>query len=353
MTSPLIITRAEPLLDELLRLSAAAGVTPEVAADPGGSLRSWSAASAVLVGVDVAAELADLGPPRRHGVHVVGWGAVPDDAFRIAVRLGAENVAELPRSDQWLLELLADAGERAVRDAVTIGVVGGSGGSGATTFACALAVVAARTGPVCLLDADPQGPGVDQVLGFDRVDGVRWEALQQTTGRLSARALHDALPRRQQLGVLTWSPGPQGPLPAFAAREAMSAAVRAHDVVVVDLPRSADPVTDELAARCRHVVVVARATIPGYASAARLVARSVAAGPVGVVVRGSGVDERDAASVLGAPVLATMGDQRGLDESVDLGLGPLRSRRSVLGRAAQRVLVSLREGGAVAGGTAA
>jgi secretion/DNA translocation related CpaE-like protein len=301
----------------------------------------------------VAAELADLGPPRRPGVHVVGWGPVPDEAFRVAVRLGAENVAELPRSDQWLLEALADAGERAVRDAVTIGVVGGSGGAGATTFACALAVVAARHGPACLLDADPQGPGADQVLGFDRTDGVRWDALQQTTGRLSARALHDALPRRNQLGVLTWSAGPQGPLPAFAAREAMSAAVRGHDVVVVDLPRSADPVTEELAARCRHLVVVARSSIPGYASAARLVSRLSASGPVGAVVRGPAVDERDAGAVLGVPVLTTMGDQRGLDEAIDLGLGPLRSRRSVLGRAAARVLATLHEGGAVAGGRAA
>ena len=141
MTSPLIITRDETLLDELLRLTAAAGVTPEVAPDPGGALRSWSAAPVVLVGVDVAAELADLGPPRRVSVHFVGWGRVPDHVFKAAVRVGAENVAELPRSDSWLLELLADAGERAARDGVTVGVVGGSGGSGATTLACALALV--------------------------------------------------------------------------------------------------------------------------------------------------------------------------------------------------------------------
>ncbi len=141
MTSPLIITRDETLLDELLRLTAAAGVTPEVAPDPGAALRSWSAAPVVLVGVDVASELADLGPPRRVSVHFVGWGRVPDHVFKTAVGVGAENVAELPRSDAWLLELLADAGERAARDAVTVGVVGGSGGSGATTFACALALV--------------------------------------------------------------------------------------------------------------------------------------------------------------------------------------------------------------------
>ena len=40
------------------------------------------------------------------------------------------------------------------------------------------------------------GPGVDRVLGLEDHDGFRWDALCQTTGRLSARALREALPRR-------------------------------------------------------------------------------------------------------------------------------------------------------------
>ena len=214
-------------------------------------------------------------------------------------------------------------------------------------LACALALVGARSRPTCLIDTDPRGPGVDQVLGSDRIDGVRWDALQQTTGRLSARALHDALPRRGDLGVLTWAPGPQGTLQAFAAREAMSAAARGHDLVVLDLARSGGPVVEELMARCHHLVVTARATVPGYASAVRMVADVSASGPVGLVVRGAGVDAAEAAGVLGAPVLATMPDQRGLDEAVDLGLGPLRSRRSVLARAAAQVLAGLADGARV------
>jgi hypothetical protein len=37
------------------------------------------------------------------------------------------------------------------------------------------------------------------------------------------------------------------------------------------------------------------------------------------------------------PVLATMGDQRGLDEAINLGAGPLRSARGPLARAARKV----------------
>lgn len=338
MSNPLILTRDETLLDELLRLAAAAGVMPEVVADPGAVLRGWSAASAVIVGVDQLDALARLGPTRRAGLHVVAWGAVPDAVFRLAVEVGAENVAELPRSDAWLLEMFAEAVDGAAAESLTIGVIGGSGGSGATTLACALGIAAAERGSACLIDADPLGAGLDRVLGFDRVDGVRWEALLQTTGRLSARALRDSLPRRHGLGVLTWSSCGPATLQAFAIREALAAAARGHHWVVVDLARSGGPLTEELASRCQHTVLTVRGTVAGLGSAARMRARLGDAGRVWLVIRGPGVEPGEAAKAVGAPVLHTMTDQRGLDEAVDLGAGPVRSRRSVLARAADRVL---------------
>ena len=65
----------------------------------------------MLVGADLAAALAGPRPPRRAGVHVVGCGAVPDDVFRTALAIGAESVAELPRSEGWVTELLTDVGD--------------------------------------------------------------------------------------------------------------------------------------------------------------------------------------------------------------------------------------------------
>src|SRR6201999_690922 len=133
-----------------------------------------------------------------------------------------------------------------------------------TTFACALGQVAAWSGGAVVLDADPLGPGVDRVLGLELVDGVRWESLGHTTGRLSARALRASLPRRQGVAALSWSAGsgPRG-LPSFAAREALSAARRGHDTVVLDLPRASDALLDDLVARCDHVLVTMRTTVPG------------------------------------------------------------------------------------------
>lgn len=341
MTLALFITRDQALLDELLRLAAAAGVTPDVAVDSGAALRGWSAAPLVLVGVDMAEELARIAPARRSRVHVIGWGPIPDEMFRVALALGAETATQLPRSEAWLIEALTDLGDPQRPAGLVVGVVGGSGGAGATTFACALGQLAGRRGTAVVVDADPLGPGVDRVLGLEDRDGVRWDGLCHTTGRLSARALREALPRREGLGALTWHAGPPGSLQAFAVREVLSAARRGHDFVLVDLPRTSEPVVDEVAARCDRLLVVVVPTVAGVASAARICARHPDPTAVRLVLRGAGVAPQAVERATRIPVLATMPDQRGLAEAIDLGLGPVRSRRGVLGRAATEVLDQL------------
>ena len=342
MTAPLFVTADESLLEELLRLAAAAGTTPEVAHDVPAALRAWSKAPLVLVGEDLAVPLARAAPTRRDAVFVVLTAPVPDRVFQVALALGAESVAELPRSEGWLVERLTDVVDSGPARGLTIGVVGGSGGSGATIFACALAQVAARSGPSVVIDADPLGPGADRILGLDLADGVRWDALGHTTGRLSARALRDSLPRRDGVAALSWYPGPQPRrLQPFSAREALSAARRGHDTVVLDLPRASDPLVDEIASRCDQVLVTVVTTVAGVAAAMRLCRRFPDPGALGLVVRGPAMDDETLARAVGSPVLQRMGDQRGLAESIDLGLGPVRSRRGPLGRAAVRVLSSL------------
>src|SRR4051794_20063261 len=347
MTPPLIVTADESLLDELLRLAAAAGTTPEVAHDVPAALRGWLKAPLVLVGADLAEELARAAPSRREAVFVVLLGAVPDRAFQVALAIGAESVAELPRSEGWLVERLTDVVDTGPARGLTIGVMGGSGGSGATTFACALARVAARAGPAVVVDLDPFGPGVDRVLGLDLVEGVRWDALGHTTGRLSARALRESLPRREQIAALTWHAGPRPrPLQPFAVRETLSAARRGHDTVVVDLPRAPDALADEVVSRCDRGVVTVRATVAGVAAAVRTCGRFADSGALGRVVRGSTNDDEAVGRLVGAPVLVQMSDQRGLAESIDLGLGPVRNRRGPLGRAAATVLAAVGESAA-------
>lgn len=332
----LLVTSSSDLHDAVVALCAAAGVEVQVCADPVLALAAWGGADLVLVGADAAAPVAAHAPPRRPGVHAVGL-SVSDAVFRSAVELGAESVVDLPGAAEWLVSALTDVGERA-SPGRTIGVVGGSGGAGATTLACALAQWHAIRSPTLLVDADPLGPGLDRLLGMEDLAGVRWEGLAETAGRLGARALRESVPRRDHLGVLTWT-GLLRRLDVPTARRILPAAVRGHDLVVIDLARQGAAALAELVDRCDDLLVVTPATVPGLAATARLVAELGRSGRAGLVVRPGALSDEDAERVTGLPVVAAVGDQRGLAASVDRGLGPLTGR-GPLARAARDLLAA-------------
>ncbi len=100
--------------------------------------------------------------------------------------------------------------------------------------------------------------------------------------------------------------------------------------------------------RCDLALVVVVPTVAGVSSAARLCARYAGHAGLRLVVRGDGLDAREIARATGVPVVAAMSDQRRLAESIDLGLGPVRSRRGALGRASEAILTSATSLGAAA-----
>lgn len=337
---PLLLTRDRSLADEVARLSAAAGVRPEVYDDPLAALSVWSSAPLVLVGADLVDEVASARPGRRDGVHVVGW-TLGDGVFRAALAFGAGTVGELPACEAWLVDLLADSEESPGRGR-TLGVIGGAGGAGASTFACALGQAGAARGATLVVDTDPLGPGLDRMLGLESVAGVRWGELAAGSGRLGARALREAVPRSGGApagpGVLTWASGTVVEPDATVVREAVAAAQRGHDLVVLDLDRHGGTLLDELVARCDRVLVVVPATLAGIASTVRLLHRLDHLPGAALAVRRGGVSWDDLERATGLPVAVEVPDQRGLAESLDLGLGPLRHHRVPLARAAREVL---------------
>ncbi|HEX4191031.1 MAG TPA: septum site-determining protein Ssd [Marmoricola sp.] len=336
--APLVVTRDESLLAEVVRLTAAAGVAPDILRDPDRVLASWPSASLVLVGADAAGHLARSALPRRTGVHVLALDDVADPVYRDALGCGAESVLVLPEAGGWLVDALTDAGDGDCGTGTVVGVVGAAGGVGATTFAAALAQILAVGGPALAIDADAAGAGLDQVLGLEAEPGVRWEGLLQASGRLSARSLRDTLPARAGLSVLAWSADRTTPLTAPSMREVLSAGRRGYPVVVVDLPRQRDAVGEEALSRCDQVVLVTTTTVPAVSAAARW-ARRLPSVPAHLVLRGrsGGVPVPDIERLLGQRALVRMPDQRGLDEAVSLGLGPLRSSKGPLARAARSV----------------
>ncbi|MFG3247540.1 septum site-determining protein Ssd [Streptomyces sp. NPDC048187] len=359
-SGPLIVTEDTELLDDLLRLCAAAGATPEVhhsvpesrsspswaltpaatpATSPASSASAWPAgwetAPLVLVGDDAARRV--RGAVRRRGVVLVGRDQDDPGVWQRAVEIGADHVLMLPDGEQWLVDRIADVAEGVGRPALTVGVIGGRGGAGASTLACALAVTSAREGLRSLLvDADPMGGGLDVLLGGETADGLRWPAFAASRGRVGGGALEESLPELHALRVLSWDRGDCVSVPPQAVRAVLAAARRRGGTVVVDLPRRIDDGVAEVLAQLDVGILVVPAELRAVAAAGRVAAAvGMVLRDLRVAVRGpyaSGLDDREVARLLGLPLVGEVPVESGLLRATESRRPPGTPSRGPLAR---------------------
>ncbi|WP_214410005.1 septum site-determining protein Ssd [Sphaerisporangium fuscum] len=343
MNRPLVITEDQDLLDDLLRIAAAADVEIDVAHAPVHARPYWKRAPLVVVGADAADSLAATGPPPRPGVLLVT--RTPDDpgVWRRCVAVGAQAVLELPEAERQLVDEFAEASEPMVRAGETVCVIGGRGGAGASVLATSLALAGSRRGlRTLLVDADPLGGGIDVVLGQEQATGARWPDVVEREGRVSFTALQEALPTVGELTVLSWHRGESPPIPPEAMRAVLEAAHRGCDLIVVDLPRHVSPAAAEALSRAASTLVLVPADVRGVLAASQLLIelrRHTSA--LGAVVR-DGVLHPDVISTsLGVPCLGLLADQRGLAEALNRGDAPPLNERTPLGRFCAQFLTTL------------
>ncbi|MDM4722139.1 CpaE-like family protein [Micromonospora sp. WMMA1363] len=345
---PLLVTSDEDLLDDLLRLAAAGGVEVGLAPDPAAARSRWSPAPLVLVGSDQAQPCLRARLPYRRRLVLVGRSGRLDPHWEVADLMGAEHVATLPAAEPWLVDRFAECGpdRPAPGGARAVAVLGGRGGAGASILAGGLAVTAARSRlRTLLVDADPLGGGLDLVLGWERLDGLRWPALADAEGRVDASSLVDALPSRGDLVMLSWDRGDLLPLPAPAMAATLDAARRGRDVVVVDLPRHLDDAALTALQSVERGYVVVPAELRATAAAARVVA---AAAPhctdLSLVVRGPApgrLDATEVAKALGLPLAGTLRPEPALRRRLERGGAPAADGRGPLADLSRRIITEL------------
>ena len=343
---PLVASADEDLLDDLLRLLAAAGAEAEVATGGPALRRAHREAPLVLLGADVLTSAPVRGLPRRAGVVVVAPGELPAPVWAAAVEQGAERVAVLPADEGWLVSRVASALRRPVDRGRLVAVGGSCGGAGVSTLAAALALAAAPgSDGVLRVDTDGWGGGLDLLLGAERDEGLRWPELAGLRGRVAGDALMAALPEVGGVSVLAASRSAPGEVPAEALTAVVEAARAGGRPVVVDLPRTAGAeATAAVLAEADLAVLVVPARLRAASAArslstgtpgepapwgsARLVAREVA----------GGLSPAEVAAVAGRPVLAVLGHDRVAVTRGERGEPPVVTPRSPLGSVAGRLL---------------
>ncbi|MEV8636733.1 septum site-determining protein Ssd [Streptosporangium sp. NPDC051023] len=334
MDRPLVITEDHDLLDDLLRVAAAAGAELDVAHAPAHARPYWNRAPLVVVGGDMADALAATGPPPRHRVVLVTRTPADPDTWRKCVAVGAQTVLELPSAERQLVDEFADVVEPASRAGLVVCVVGGRGGAGASVLSASLALSASRQRlRTLLVDADPLGGGLDLLLGQEEADGARWSDLVAREGRISFTALQAALPTFAELTLLSFHRGEVEAIPAEAMRSVLEAGRRGFDLVVVDLPRHCDPAAAEALSRATATLLVVAADVRGVLAAAQVLARlHEHTTEVRAVVRGGVLDDDVVTASLRVPYAGGLPDQPRLAATLNRGDLPPLGRRTPLGR---------------------
>lgn len=179
-----------------------------------------------------------------------------------------------------------------------IGVVGGSGGVGASSFAAVLSAVA---GDAVLVDLDVTGGGLDVTLAIESVPGARWSGLHLAGGRLAPADLLDGLPHWGAVPVLAADVDDLDP---EAVLQVLDVA-RSVGTVVADLARRSGPERAAFLLASSLVVIVARGDVDGLVGAHAIV-EALPEVPIGLVCRRGEVSPAEAARLVGCPLLGEL-----------------------------------------------
>lgn len=325
---PLVAVNAENVLDEIVRIAAAAGCELDCVPDLIAARTRWTRAPLVLVDAAMLSDDDARQLPRRGGVVLVTDQPLDVVSWEVAYAAGVERVLALPDAESELVDLLADVAEEpAVGKGTVLGVIGGRGGAGASVFAASVAVAHAdEGGDALLVDFDALSGGIDLVLGAERTAGLRWPDVTVRSGRVSMSALRDALPDvgggDGRLVVLSCGRSGDGPAPEAAAA-VIEAGVRSGYTVICDLPRELGSAGWQVVDLTDLIAVVVPAEVRASASAYRLVERlRHRARRVGLVVRGPSPDALPAdavADVVGGELLTVMRAEPRLASALERG----------------------------------
>lgn len=222
-----------------------------------------------------------------------------------------------------------------------LGVIGASGGVGASVLAAAVAQRGAQAGVhSVLVDGCELGGGLDITMGLEQEPGLRWGDLAGLSGAADGRALLARLPVADGVPVLSHGRRSGPAISTDVVLSVVEALRHTAELVVVDLPTTATPGLGDLVDR---LLVVGGTQLRQLAALCRFTSalQSSTHGPIAVCLRGDplGPDiRRVVEGDLGMTTLAEVGHDRGLEADLLHGVPPGTRRAGPVVAAADEVL---------------
>lgn len=267
----------------------------------------------------------------------------PEDIRRL-FRAGARDVLGLPVAQDQLLSALGDAiGPGAMSDSggFVLGVAKAAGGVGATTIAVNLATHFAnpprgkrgeRAHPlrVAIIDFDVQFGAA--ALALDIAPRKDLTEILRAPKRLDAHFFEGVLERHRSGVRLLAAPQTAIPLEAVdtnVAQAIVNVAASTHDLVILELPMAMTDWTGALLRRADHLLLVSSVAVRSVAGARRMLDAaadlnvdtsrwSLAFNRLNSLLDGKDVIDQ-AKRVLGAPVVAALGEDAAVRAACDRG----------------------------------
>jgi secretion/DNA translocation related CpaE-like protein len=322
-----LVTRDDELERTVLAAGAAVGRLVEPIAVESVS-SAWADAGSVLIGCDLAGEVADRALPRRTGVYVVAPEAARADACGWSMPLGAA-VLVLPDGARWLSSIISGAHSSDAGRVLVCGVVGGSGGVGASTLAAGVASAAARRRrSVALVDVDVAGGGLDLLLRAEEVPGWRWSRLRTARGQIGD--LRGKVPSIDGIDLISMGRVGESDVGRDAVTAVIASLGRTHEIVVLDIGRDLGAAAAEAVRLCDRLIVMCGQDVRSVAAARMVREATGAAGVPGAVVRlgpAPAVSPSAVADALGLHLWGVVPHDRALVGAGDRGLPSARTAK--------------------------
>ncbi len=208
-----------------------------------------------------------------------------------------------------------------------IGILGTSGGVGASTLALGLARRASQTGlRVACVDGQWCSGGLDVMAGLEVHPGLRWADLSGVRGRLDGEELLAELPATNGVALLSVDRARPAMVGAAVVDPVLEALAEVVDVCILDLPRWGMPLAEVLAAYVQDVIVLggdSAAALSGTAAVCSLLGEPSGRG---WLVQRSPTPQEDVAQTVaeltGLPLLGVVPDDRAVPKALAGGEWP-------------------------------